>query len=801
MAIPLAYAIGELECLQASYLESHAKVLSRLETYHKEVEPESPQHQAGALTLQQTIPRTITMDDKIPSCNGIRRLPKGPKMSPYQVAVPTLDDLVPELPDNVLETSSELKTTTLLPSQEYLLPDDTSEHEFSRVNDPFPEEHNVPNQQKWKKGMRSIADLEGVNLEPLRTDEASMEAHPSIEEEPHARFSHKLQESWDFHPFEEDTEQFQHQAKLMRKFLESRQKKRHPAINNFGTAGFEFDWLDRRSSFDIRRIMGKILASLTFPDLPLRPLGKTRLVWDTVGMLLLLWDAVSVPLLLLVLDSDTISLKIDWTLLFYWTIDIVLSFFTATFKNGQMVMEKRIIVKTYLTTWFFPDLCMVLPDWIIMVLYYSLGSQVHKGDLSILKVLRIMRAMRLLRILKFESVVIKGQLKRFNSLMFLNAAQLVKMFSALSGVTHVIACMWYWIGYSTEDSWAQKRGFNDDVAHGYFVALHWSLGQLHGSVDVFPTNTSERIFAVSILLCGMLIFSAFVSVITDMILQVRDHRKKKMTLKQNVNEYMYRWNVSSEVAVSAKQYLDWHLEGVGANEHRDTETLKMLPVPLQKRILIEARGSTLRFHPLLAYAEVENWVVFRDICYKVTSHVCFTARQAVFCIEDPCVHASFIFKGNLRYVRCGKRSQRLGGGDGFGNSGQMIRQVMHLRVGTKISKGGWVAEPALWLNVWQNRGDLYATDDTTTLQLNRNELADLVRGFPHAFFDFVYYARLALADMDAFMDDRAVDDLWSLGIASKMKTGSSSTSLCPRPSTSSARTSTAGSLVGGGFLE
>merc|ERR1719159_2081419 len=92
-------------------------------------------------------------------------------------------------------------------------------------------------------------------------------------------------------------------------------------------------------------------------------------------------------------------------------------------------------------------------------------------------------------------------------------------------LNHLVACVWVVIGRldpsdtDTGATWLDlatspiKGTYNEfDVQYQYTTALHWALTQMTpGSMQVFPTNSQERVYNVFILLFCMMVFSSLVS--------------------------------------------------------------------------------------------------------------------------------------------------------------------------------------------------------------------------------------------------------------------------------------------------
>ena len=90
----------------------------------------------------------------------------------------------------------------------------------------------------------------------------------------------------------------------------------------------------------------------------------------------------------LVLNHKDIN---SWTLTSFWVLDIVASFFTASYVNDTLSFSLADIAKGYLKSWFLFDITMLVPDLVGVVL--ELGD----GPVGIFRLLKVRRILRLLR--------------------------------------------------------------------------------------------------------------------------------------------------------------------------------------------------------------------------------------------------------------------------------------------------------------------------------------------------------------------------------------------------------------------
>merc|ERR1719362_969434 len=75
-----------------------------------------------------------------------------------------------------------------------------------------------------------------------------------------------------------------------------------------------------------------------------------------------------------------------------------------------------------------------------------------------------------------------------------------------------------------------------------------------------------------------------------------------------------------------------------------------------------------------------------------------------------------------------------------------------------MENGSWLCEPAVWLQDWQTRGELYAIRNSSLLLLESKTFVNLIRQFPVLFFDMASHARWALEQLKLVHDE--LTDLW-----------------------------------------
>merc|ERR1712039_131172 len=99
---------------------------------------------------------------------------------------------------------------------------------------------------------------------------------------------------------------------------------------------------------------------------------------------------------------------------------------------------------------------------------------------------------------------------------------------------------------------------NDDGFHPYLyaTAMHWSITQIHGSMELHPNNLRERILSVVVLLLGIIAFSSLVSSITDMMIQLRTMTNKKNQQRLAMRIYLRTHDISVQLSARVKFFIE-----------------------------------------------------------------------------------------------------------------------------------------------------------------------------------------------------------------------------------------------------
>jgi hypothetical protein len=145
------------------------------------------------------------------------------------------------------------------------------------------------------------------------------------------------------------------------------------------------------------------------------PDSQSKIIWDLIGMVFIIYQGIIVPFRIC-FDAQAIGTQALIELIqdFYFLIDILISFNTGFYENGNLYMLRSKIICNYLKLWFWLDSAASFPYSLVVNSeeYFDLsghGSSTEKAPqiLRLLKFMRFMRFLRLIRVLKLKKILVR----------------------------------------------------------------------------------------------------------------------------------------------------------------------------------------------------------------------------------------------------------------------------------------------------------------------------------------------------------------------------------------------------------
>jgi hypothetical protein len=443
------------------------------------------------------------------------------------------------------------------------------------------------------------------------------------------------------------------------------------------------------------------------------PSSSGRLAWEIFGIPLLAYDLVFIPMQIFDIPSNTFYEFMSWTSMLYWTCDLVGSFFVGYYtSDGKLVMEWCRICLQYLKFGFWMDLAVVSIDWLLVAIN-SMGSSALEtmGFARIGKMLRILRIFRVLRLLRLRKLrhLIQAVQDRIDSEYLVVVVNIAKNMAFIIMASHFVACLWFFVGsqkFTQWHSWVEVYLPGEGVPweYQYMTSLHWAICQFTpGSMKVQPQNVIERLFAVLMLLCSLLVFSMFISSLTNAMRTLQDLGSKDARQLWLLRKFFRQNGISRDLTLRIMRYANVVLL---PQQHRvqqsDIGMLSRLSSHLRVELQTELNMPNLTVHPFFEWFSGKSLPVIRRLCCVATKRTYLSREDVIFGPGQKAVEMYFPLSGQLSY-----HPQR--------------ETYSH----TVVSKGQWCSEAVLWCP-WVHHGTLHARVESELLALNAAKFREVV---------------------------------------------------------------------------
>ncbi|CAE7250845.1 Hcn4 [Symbiodinium sp. CCMP2592] len=428
-------------------------------------------------------------------------------------------------------------------------------------------------------------------------------------------------------------------------------------------------------------------------QLPMSPNAPIRLSWDVASMILISYDVWWIPLQCFDPAEDTFTTLMGWVSLIFWTLDMVATLLVGYFDDGELVLSPKRIACRYLRTWFLPDLIVVLPDWFTRLVDPEGGDGLATVA-RMIKGFRAIRILRLLRLLKLQRLMNMVYDLIDSEYMFI-VFTMIRLIVAITVLNHVIACIWYLVGYLTMEAgmpnWLEDTGlrnvYTSEFAWKYLTSLHWSLTQFTpASMDVSARNEYERIMSILVLFFSLVAFSSIVGSVTNSMTALRnmsgDSKKQFWLLRRFLNH--------KKIGKTTSARIIRFLEHQTANQQGDVNPgsitiLTLLSEPLKNLLAYELSKKHVENHPFFCHLEHEMSPILVKLCDTVLRTIDLASEDVVFHPGEEGEKMYFVKSGHLEYML---------------PNGEVLRP--------RLLQKAWLAEAVLW-TTWWHRGEFKAS--------------------------------------------------------------------------------------------
>ncbi|CAE7646831.1 Hcn4, partial [Symbiodinium pilosum] len=436
-------------------------------------------------------------------------------------------------------------------------------------------------------------------------------------------------------------------------------------------------------------------------DFVIHPHATPRIVWDLFGMFFLMRDIVFIPLQLFdVPEYQTMKTLATMSLLF-WTIDILLSFFTGYYEKGRLELGHRKIAWNYMTTWFLLDIGVVGVDWWLETTETADGSE---GVARVTKSIRSARFFRMFRLIRLSKMSKVSAFLREQISSEAGAIQfgILRVIAKVFLLQHLIACGWWGVGNSifgdfdgSTISWISAFGMDREgvsFEYQYTTCLHWAFAQLGmGSVEgIEAVNTEERAFCILVAFTCLISFSTLVSTVTSLMSNLQKAQDEEQQLFRDLRRFLHQNDIPIDLSQRVTRFLQ-HAYRARSSRTADSEVaiFGLLSKPLYAELQFTRYQSCLYSLILLRKilltedARYQAETVAQKLAVKALTTVQLAQNDIVFNRGTVADTTYFSLDESLRYF--------------------------HYVQDEDVGRGTLIAEVGLW-TPWVHIGDLVATD-------------------------------------------------------------------------------------------
>ncbi|CAM9385787.1 unnamed protein product, partial [Ectocarpus sp. 12 AP-2014] len=213
-------------------------------------------------------------------------------------------------------------------------------------------------------------------------------------------------------------------------------------------------------------------------------------------------------------------------------VDMLVSFDTAYWDDGNIVTSRKLIAREYLRTWFIVDFVSTVPlD--TMFSRMLLNSDALRST-KLIRMIRLIRLFKIFRLLKMSTFF-----ERYQEAMPVNPAviRLTKLVILMSFAAHLAACVWYAVGAHSitagRSSWILEYCINDgeysscldDQGLGarYVASVYWAFTTMTtvGYGDITPANNvAEMLTALVSEVAGTTLFAYVIGALVTIVLNL-----------------------------------------------------------------------------------------------------------------------------------------------------------------------------------------------------------------------------------------------------------------------------------------
>ena len=331
-----------------------------------------------------------------------------------------------------------------------------------------------------------------------------------------------------------------------------------------------------------------------------------RVLWDILILFFIIYQALSVPYFICFNDTpSTFSDYLEFTINICFMADILATFNTGFYTKGNLIMNRKEIIKDYLKFWFWMDIVASLPyNWFLgSVFGGDSTSNTYKAPkvLRLIRIFRFLKVLRLVRLAKLKRILVKIE-DYIASNTLASLFVFGKLLTFVFFIAHWTACLWYFIGEQGIDShpitWVSNLALqNKGAFEKYITSLYWAFTTMStvGYGDITPFTVEEKIFAMTTMIMASGVFAFTIGSIGALVSKANAVENTYREQAVAVNRYMKRKNLAHSLQYRVRRYLDYVWENKKKNKMEEKQVLILLSEPLRDEIYSHIHGVVIKF--------------------------------------------------------------------------------------------------------------------------------------------------------------------------------------------------------------
>ena len=422
------------------------------------------------------------------------------------------------------------------------------------------------------------------------------------------------------------------------------------------------------------------------------PNNPYRMTFELAGFVILLLDLSLMPYVLAWdVASETWYVVLNFLMSSFWTVDMVLNFFSGFYQDGDLQLVLDVIARTYVRTWFGFDLAIVLSDWTSLLILATFETEglTSVKMLRFLKISRVLRGAGVLRMVRVARIIgdyLDRTLTEGSRLLL----KFVAAFFCVLWVNHVVCCTWWVIGMGARTDtglrWVSTSlpgGFIYEempTLFQYTTSFHWSIAQLTlGAVEINPVNSVERMYTVGLLVLGLLVGISLVSLLSAEMMDFTMRKQDRVQKMSYLRTFLAEHHVNSKLAYRVTQQAETRIRKRAKLTDRDVDAIQLLSSTLRTELRYEIFQRQMSSHPLFRLWGHLSEITAGEFCAEAVGAQYMNKGDVLFRAGDEGVSAYYLEEGSVQYKQIPQTSP--------------VQDEMV----TPVGEDTWLSEAALWM--------------------------------------------------------------------------------------------------------